>query len=76
MGRQTSLPYPIAKSEFLEFKWRHEKAGGRQSIFSYEEWLEIKNQEILDDIINNNEDDVRSTEHLYLWLQKPAKTIE
>ena len=59
----------IAKSESLSFKWRHEKAGGSQSIFWYEEWLETKNQEILDDIINYNEDDVRATEHLYLWLK-------
>ena len=59
----------IAKSEFLGFKWRHEEAGGSQSIFWYEEWLEIGNSEILDDIINYNEDDVRATEHLHLWLK-------
>ncbi|MGE0198925.1 MAG: TM0106 family RecB-like putative nuclease [Simkaniaceae bacterium] len=59
----------IAKSDFLGFKWRHEKAGGSQSIFWYEEWLETSRSEILDDIINYNEDDVRATEHLYLWLK-------
>jgi len=59
----------IAKSRFLNFKWRHEKAGGSQSVFWYDEWLETGNREILDDIINYNEDDVRATEHLYLWLQ-------
>lgn len=60
----------IAKSEFLKFKWRHEKAGGGQSVFWYEEWLETGKPEILNDIINYNEDDVRATEHLYLWLLK------
>lgn len=59
----------IAKSRFLNFKWRHEKAGGSQSVFWYDEWLETGNREILDDIINYNEDDVRTTEHLYLWLK-------
>lgn len=59
----------IAKSEFLGFKWRHEKAGGGQSVFWYEEWLETGNHEILNDIINYNEDDVRATEHLYNWLK-------
>lgn len=76
----------IAKSEFLGFKWRHEKAGGGQSVFWYEEWLETGNPEILNDIINYNEDDVRATEHLYLWLKsntprlglahlKPSQTL-
>ena len=63
----------IAKSEFLGFKWRYEKADGSQSIFWYEEWLETGNSEILDDIINYNEDDVRLTEHLYLWLKNHSK---
>lgn len=68
----------IAKSEFLRFKWRHEKAEGSQSIFWYEEWLEIGNPKILDDIINYNENDVRATEHLYLWLknQRNLNTCE
>jgi len=60
----------IAKSRFLKFKWRHEKAGGAQSIFWYEEWLATGNKAILDDIINYNEDDVRATEHLHKWLIK------
>ncbi len=63
----------IAKSDFLGFKWRHEKAGGGQSIFWYEEWLETGNREVLDDIINYNEDDVRATENLYLWLLNQGK---
>lgn len=59
----------IAKSSFLNFKWRHQKAGGGQSVFWYEEWLEIGNSEILEDIINYNEDDVRATECLFAWLK-------
>ncbi len=58
----------IAKSRFINFKWRHEKAGGAQSIFWYEKWLEEKDPEVLKDIINYNEDDVRATEFFYLWL--------
>ena len=58
----------IAKSSFLNFSWRHEKAGGAQSMFWYEQWLETGNKEILDDIINYNEDDVRATESLFLWI--------
>jgi len=64
----------IAKSDFLGFKWRHEKAGGGQSIFWYEEWLETGNRDILNDIVNYNEDDVRATEHLYLWLLHQGNT--
>lgn len=58
----------IAKSEFLNFKWRHQQAGGAQSIFWYEKWLETGNQTILQEIIDYNEDDVRATEHLHRWL--------
>ncbi len=58
----------IAKSKFLNFKWRHGKAGGAQSIFWYEEWLEKGDRAILQDILDYNEDDVRATECLYNWL--------
>jgi predicted RecB family nuclease len=60
----------ICKSKFVNFQWRHEKAGGGQSIFWYEEWLEKGKEEVLQDIINYNEDDVRATEHLHLWLEQ------
>ncbi|MDP2695802.1 MAG: TM0106 family RecB-like putative nuclease [bacterium] len=55
-------------AKFLKFKWRHEKAGGGQSIFWYETWLEAGDKTILQDIINYNEDDVRATEFLHQWL--------
>lgn len=63
----------IAKSSFVNFKWRHAKAGGGQSIFWYEQWLETKDRQTLQDIIDYNEDDVRATEFLHLWLNRVAK---
>lgn len=56
-------------AKFLKFKWRHEKAGGGQSVFWYESWLETGDKNILKDIINYNEDDVRATEFLHKWLE-------
>ena len=64
----------IAKSSFLNFKWRHQKASGGQSVFWYEQWLETRNNEILEDIINYNEDDVRATECLFLWLNPESNS--
>lgn len=58
----------IAKSRFVNFKWRHKKAGGAQSVFWYEKWLEEGDPKVLQDIINYNEDDLRATEFFYLWL--------
>jgi predicted RecB family nuclease len=63
----------IAKSSFVNFKWRHAKAGGGQSIFWYESWLETQDRQILQDIIDYNEDDVRATEHLHLWINKASQ---
>ncbi len=57
-------------AKHLNFKWQHEKAGGAQSIFWYEEWLEKGDRSILQDIINYNEDDVRATEFLHNWLKE------
>lgn len=65
----------IAKSSFLNFKWRHQKAGGGQSVFWYEKWLETGSTEILEDIINYNEDDVLATEHLYCWLRNNSAQV-
>ncbi|MDP3901656.1 MAG: TM0106 family RecB-like putative nuclease [bacterium] len=55
-------------AKFLDFKWRHKKAGGGQSIFWYETWLETGDKDILQDIVDYNEDDVRATEFLHQWL--------
>ena len=58
----------LATSKFIDYKWRHAKAGGAQSIFWYEEWMESGNRKVLQDVIDYNEDDVRATERLYDWL--------
>lgn len=58
----------IARSKFLNYQWRHKKAGGAQSIFWYEEWLETGDRAVLQDIIDYNEDDVVATAHLHRWL--------
>jgi predicted RecB family nuclease len=55
-------------AKHLKYKWRHEKAGGAQSIFWYEKWLETEDRKVLRDIVNYNEDDVRATEFLHNWL--------
>lgn len=60
----------IAKSPFLNFEWRHQKAGGGQSVFWYDQWLATGDRAILKDIVNYNEDDVRATENLYIGLLK------
>ena len=58
----------LAKSRFINYKWRHQKAGGAQSIFWYEKWLETQDKQVLQDIIDYNEDDVIATQHLHNWL--------
>jgi len=58
----------IARSKFLNYRWRHKKAGGAQSIFWYEKWLETGDRSILQDILEYNEDDVIATQHLHEWL--------
>jgi uncharacterized protein len=57
-------------AKHLNFKWQHAKAGGAQSIFWYEQWLETGDRAVLQDIINYNEDDVRATEFLHDWLKE------
>ena len=61
----------LAKSRFVNYKWRHQKAGRAQSIFWYEKWLETGDEKVLQDILDYNEDDVIATEHLLHWLQQP-----
>jgi len=58
----------LAKSRFINFKWRHQKAGGGQSVFWYDQWLAIGDKTILEDIVKYNEDDVRATEQLYIYI--------
>ena len=55
-------------AKLLGFRWRNKQAGGAQSIFWYEAWLETGDRKILQDIIDYNEDDVVATAHLHRWL--------
>jgi uncharacterized protein len=57
-------------AKFFDHKWRHKKAGGAQSIFWYEQWLETGDRNVLQDIIEYNEDDVIATHGLHAWLKK------
>jgi uncharacterized protein len=67
----------IAKSKFVNFKWRHAKEGGAQSISWYKEWLESNDRNILNTIIDYNEDDVRATEFFHKWLlEEPERNKE
>jgi uncharacterized protein len=59
----------------VDFHWRHQKAGGAQSVFWYEQWLEDVDCDLLNDIIDYNEDDVRATECFYEWLKRPAPGV-
>ena len=59
----------LAKSRFINFKWRHQKAGGGQSVFWYDQWLATGHRALLEDIVNYNEDDVRATAALSEYLQ-------
>src|SRR3712207_3209812 len=43
--------------------------GGAPSILAYENWLELKDQTILDDIEAYNRDDCEWTYHLRNWLE-------
>ncbi len=65
----------IAKSKFLAYKWRHQKAGGAQSIFWYEKWLETKDPSVLSDIVDYNEDDVVATRALHVWLREQGGRV-
>lgn len=58
-------------AKYLGFKWSSAKAGGAQSIFWYEEWLEKQDRRILEDIVQYNMDDVKATEVLHKWLSTP-----
>jgi predicted RecB family nuclease len=60
----------ICKS--LGFSWTGELQSGGASIDWYERWCEVGDRNILNQIIQYNEDDVRATLFLKDWLQKYA----
>ena len=65
----------LAKSRFINFKWRHQKAGGGQSVFWYDQWHATGDKAILEDIVNYNEDDVRATVSLFQWLKLTGSKV-
>lgn len=58
----------IAKSPFINFTWRNQKASGSQSILWYEQWMKTPSSENLNELINYNEDDVRATEKVFQFI--------
>jgi len=62
--------YSIKKLEPFYMEEREtEVVGGGQSIVAYEDWLELGDQKILDDIEAYNKDDCDSTLYLRNWLE-------
>ncbi|MBX4190199.1 TM0106 family RecB-like putative nuclease [Candidatus Parcubacteria bacterium] len=63
---------------YLGYKWDNPHAGGAESVVWYNDWLEKKDQSIMQQILRYNEDDVRATKAIKDWLagQKPSKRKE
>jgi predicted RecB family nuclease len=57
-------------AQFIGFRWRHDDAGGLNSVVWYEDWLETDNIQFLTDILHYNEDDVRATWAVLDWALK------
>ena len=55
-------------AKLLGFRWRNKSAGGAQSIFWYEDWVDNGDRKVLDTIVEYNEDDVRATKFMKEWL--------
>jgi AAA domain/RNase_H superfamily len=61
--------YSIKEVEaFYDFKRDGEVGGGAGATVAFEEWLEVRDQSILDEIRDYNEDDCRSLYDLHRWL--------
>lgn len=56
-------------AKYLGFSWRSQDASGADSVLWYEEWLETGNEELLKEIVDYNEDDVRATWHVINWVR-------
>lgn len=63
---------------YLGYKWDNPHAGGAESVVWYNDWLDKKDNAILERILKYNEDDVRATLLIKEWLegQKPSKSRE
>jgi len=57
-------------AQYLGFRWRHDDASGLNSVLWYEEWLKDQKDEMMQDIVDYNEDDVRATLVLKEWAEK------
>lgn len=54
-------------AQFIGFRWRHDDAGGLNSVVWYEEWLRTGSQALLTDVLHYNEDDVLATWAVRQW---------
>lgn len=63
---------------YLGYKWADPNAGGAESVVWYSEWLDKKDDHILNKLLKYNEDDVRATLLIKEWLeqQRPHTTRE
>ncbi|MFH1712274.1 MAG: TM0106 family RecB-like putative nuclease [Patescibacteria group bacterium] len=60
-------------AKFLGFKWSRDDASGAESVLWYEEWLTGQDENVLQDILDYNEDDVRATWFIREWIIKTYK---
>ena len=55
---------------YLGYKWSDPDAGGAESVVWYSEWLNKKDDKIMQKLLRYNEDDVRATLLIKEWLEK------
>lgn len=55
-------------ANWLGFQWRDSNASGDQSVWWYDQWLEVGDRHFLELIMRYNEDDCRATWILKDWL--------
>lgn len=55
---------------YLRYKWSDPGAGGAESVVWYTEWLDKKDNKILNKLLRYNEDDVQATLVIKEWLEK------
>jgi predicted RecB family nuclease len=74
--RASVSSYSIKQVEELySFRRAAEVGGGSESVYAFEQWLEVGDDTLLDGIRAYNEEDCRSLYALHLWLldQRPAE---
>ncbi|MBU0461239.1 MAG: ribonuclease H-like domain-containing protein, partial [Nanoarchaeota archaeon] len=59
---------PIAR--FIGFNWTSKDAGGAQSMLWYSNWLQSKDEKLLNKIIQYNKEDCIATRKVKEWLEK------